>query len=282
MLDPNWVRLEVLRALVSEQELVDHLVFKGGNALELIHQVGGRTSLDLDFSIENDFGDPDAAGTLLQKALTTRFEANDVVLFDYQFGPRPSTRRVGDPWGGYVATFKLIRCDVARNLGEDLDSMRRQAAVVGASQKRSFRIEISAFEWVAGKERADVGVGTLFVYSLEMIAVEKLRAICQQAPAYALRRNPAPRPRDFYDITKICEATGLEFDQPPTQDLVIAVFSQKEVDLSLLEGLDDQREFHRRGWSSVEVAVGSNLRDFDYYFDFVLEIVRPLHALWVE
>ena len=41
---------------------------------------------------------------------------------------------------------------------------------------------------------------TIYVYSPTMIAIEKLRAICQQMPEYALQRRPSARARDFYDI----------------------------------------------------------------------------------
>lgn len=41
-----------LIALFSDDDLMNTLVLKGGNALDLIYRVDNRASLDLDFSIE--------------------------------------------------------------------------------------------------------------------------------------------------------------------------------------------------------------------------------------
>jgi len=42
------VRRRILIALYSDDELMDALVLKGGNALALIYKVGSRASLDMD------------------------------------------------------------------------------------------------------------------------------------------------------------------------------------------------------------------------------------------
>lgn len=53
----DQIRLTILTALFSGDELCRHLVLKGGNALSLAYGVGDRTSPDLDFSIADDFDD---------------------------------------------------------------------------------------------------------------------------------------------------------------------------------------------------------------------------------
>ena len=75
---------------------------------------------------------------------------------------------------------------------------------------------------------------------------------------------------------------GVSLEEPATKALVSAVFAAKSVPVELLAGLEKQRDFHRDDWPSVENAVRVRLRDFDYYFDYVLEEVRILQALWVE
>ena len=52
-----WLRLQFITALAADDELYELLVLKGGNALNLIHQVGQRSSLDLDYSLEADVDD---------------------------------------------------------------------------------------------------------------------------------------------------------------------------------------------------------------------------------
>lgn len=116
-----------------------------------------------------------------------------------------------------------------------------------------------------------------------MIALEKLRAICQQMEDYApTGRTKHPRARDFFDIFKIVSNTRFRFDCPESRDLVKIIFAAKEVPLSLLAKVGDQRNFHRDDWPSVRATVAEQLEEFDYYFDFVLKQIEPLHSLGVE
>jgi hypothetical protein len=46
--------------------------------------------------------------------------------------------------------------------------------------------------------------------------------------------------------------------------------------------MEKYREFHRQDWPSVEATVGPELRPFDFYFDFVLGIVKKLESLWIK
>jgi len=56
-LDFQAVRRTAITALFSDDILFDKVVLKGGNALNIALGMSERTSLDLDFSIENDFDD---------------------------------------------------------------------------------------------------------------------------------------------------------------------------------------------------------------------------------
>jgi hypothetical protein len=275
------IRKTILTAIAADDELVDVLVLKGGSALELIHKIGGRASVDPGFSLATEFEDVSDLERRLFKSLRDRFDSAGFVVFDETFGPRPPNRPQGSKWGGYSCEFKIISKEVSRGLGGDLERMRRQAQVIGPDHRRRFIIEISAFEYVDGKLPADVDDYTFFVYSVEMIAVERLRAICQQSPFHTLSEHPTARSRDFYDIFVAVNEGAVDFSQPGTQELVKEIFGAREVDLRLIEELEKDREFHRADWPSVEVAVDRELEPFDYYFDEVLIEVQPLKALWV-
>ncbi|NOK14230.1 nucleotidyl transferase AbiEii/AbiGii toxin family protein [Corallococcus exercitus] len=82
-------------AIASSASLMDRLVLKGGNALQLIHQLGARASMDLDYSMEGDVEDADALGRELETALSSRFSAAGYALIDFRFGPKPSTSGPG-------------------------------------------------------------------------------------------------------------------------------------------------------------------------------------------
>ncbi len=114
-----------------------------------------------------------------------------------------------------------------------------------------------------------------------MIAVEKLRAICQQSPNYPLRAHPAPRARDFYDIYAAITEGGVDFASPKVHKLVIDIFKAKSVDIALIREIHERREFHRADWPAVQNAVRVRLRQYDYYFEFVLAEIEKLHSLWI-
>lgn len=45
----------VIIAMFSDDALMERLVLKGGNALDIIHRVSARASVDIDLSIDGDF-----------------------------------------------------------------------------------------------------------------------------------------------------------------------------------------------------------------------------------
>jgi hypothetical protein len=116
-----------------------------------------------------------------------------------------------------------------------------------------------------------------------MIALEKLRAICQQTPDYKLQRSPSARARDFYDIHLVVSLTGMSLSSPENLELIRHIFAAKEVPLKLLAKIKGQREFHRPDWDSVKASSNNpDLSEFDDYFDFVVEQVNSMKALWEE
>lgn len=282
-LDYREIRRIAITAIFSDDVLFERVVLKGGNALSLALHLGNRTSLDLDFSIEKDFEDLDDIRNRIQRALESRFLAQGFIVFDFKFQPKPSTPRVGqDPqWGGYTASFKVAEKPKYEKLKEDRAALRRDSLVVGPGQQRTFTIDLSKYEYVTGKLEMELDDYTIYVYSPTMIAIEKLRAICQQMPEYAIQRSPSARARDFYDIHTIIAATGLKLEKSENLDLLRNIFGAKQVPLQLLEKIKDQREFHRPDWDSVRASSNDpDLAEFDEYFDFVVKQVGLMKALW--
>lgn len=278
------VRKLTIVALFSDDQLFEQIVLKGGNALNLVYGLSPRTSLDLDFSLEKDFADLDDTRKRIFRAIGNRFSSAGFVVFDQSFEPKPRVPVANQEpwWGGYEIKFKLIDEAKYRVLGGSLDAIRRDAFVVGPAQQRKFSVDVSKFEYCEGKLEREMDSYTIFVYSPAMIVVEKLRAICQQMPEYPLRSQPGPRARDFYDIWRVITKTGLNLAAPEIIELARHIFAAKRVPLALLGNLSEQREVHRPDWPAVVAAVAETLNDFDFYFDFVLERVAALKALWVE
>jgi hypothetical protein len=276
------VRKLILKALYMDDWLYHHLVFKGGSALSLVYDVGGRSSLDLDFSMEGDFEDTRHVSRLMAQALASTFDKVGIVVFDFKLTEKPRSR---DPpwWGGYMAEFKLIVESQAATLNFGIEDMRRQALTIDpGSQRRRYRIEISKFEYVAEKVLRRVDDVDVYVYPPLLIAVEKLRALLQQHPEYPqipgnLKRS---RAQDLYDIWAISEHFAVKLDMHLS--MVEAVFGAKKVDLGLLGRLPELKSLHMASWPNVELSVATDLEDFDFYFDFVNASARSLYTQWIE
>jgi predicted nucleotidyltransferase component of viral defense system len=295
----------VVTAIASDEELLERLVLKGGNALQLVHKLGARASKDFDFSMEDDISDVAQLAARLESALIRRFEIEGYRIFDFTCQPRPSINpnpQVPQKWGGYEVHFKFLANSSWRDAE---DEMRKRAAKRekraeergGTVDSRSpmteasllqFRrniaesvsVDISKFEYTQGKIEAEVDGYPVYVYSLPMIAAEKLRAICQQMTEYTQRKHPAPRPRDFYDIHSCVMLGKVELVQHGYT--IRGMFNAKDVPLALLDLLEYYRSFHRTNWASVEQDVPAELlKPYDYYFDFVLNEVAKLKAAGV-
>jgi hypothetical protein len=292
------IRKTIIIAIASDDALMERLILKGGNALDIVYKLGERASLDVDFSMARDFEDADDLAEMrdrLFSALRDRFDTLGYVVFDEKIVERPPVKPGQQPgvgitiWGGYNATFKLISKERYRDLGGQpgvpsdgriLNALRMQSQVTGPDSERSFIIEISKFEYTEGRVMRSVDNYDCYVYTPAMIAAEKLRAICQQLPDYKLRRNPAPRPRDFFDIHTIATRLDCDITAPEHHDLMANMFRVKKVPLEFLGriGAPEHRAFHAQQWGSVTNAVRGRTEPFDFYFDFVVDAATRLLA----
>ena len=283
-MDFSEIRRLVIIAMFSDDTLFHQLALKGGNALNLVYKFGSRASIDIDLSLDADFASITDTGIRIFRALRNRFAEAHYTVFDEKIESRPPIEGVAvDPrWGGYEVSFKLIDTSTFESYASDPERIRREAVVIGPDNQRTFRVQISKYEYCAGKREVEFDKYAIFVYTPEMLAVEKLRAICQQMPEYAKRGHPAPRARDFYDIYTILASTGIRLNSPENLQLIVDIFGAKEVDPRLIARIADYREFHRLDWPSVRLSVTGKLEEFDFYFDFVLEQAKLLETLWVK
>jgi Nucleotidyl transferase AbiEii toxin, Type IV TA system len=283
-MDLSQIRRLVIVAMFSDDELFSKLALKGGNALILVYKIGSRSSVDVDFSLEADFVDLRDAEARILRSLSNRFAEVKYVVFDGKLAPRPVLKQkpADDRFGGYEFSFKIIEMEKYEACVSDVDRTRREALIVGPLNQRTFKIQISKYEHCAGKREVELDHYTIYVYTPEMLAIEKLRAICQQMPEYSKRGHPVARARDFYDIYSILESTHTVLNSPENLRLIADIFQAKDVDVKLMKRIADSREFHRPDWPSVRLSVTGELRDFDFYFEFVLQQVGLLKTLWVE
>lgn len=271
---PDLIRRTAMRAMAEAGREVGLLVLKGGNALAVVYRIGGRTSLDLDYSLADDFADVRRAEERISAHLEASFREAGFHLFDFQFLVRPPEPKAA--WlSGYEVRFKVVPLSDAE---ADLEWRRRTAAVIGLAQQRTFKIQISRHEFVGDALEGEIGGVPIIVYSPALIAAEKLRAICQQMPEYPHTPFPRARARDFFDIRSVCLEASVDLASAANATLVRKVFEAKRVPLALLGRIESTREFHRPDWPAVEGAVASLEGGFDLYFDFVVEVCRRLEA----
>jgi len=74
----------------------------------------------------------------------------------------------------------------------------------------------------------------------------------------------------------------LDISSEKNVEILREMFKAKRVPLRLLGAIAGFREFHKSDFPAVTatVKVGTQLREFDFYFDFVLALAARLKPLW--
>jgi hypothetical protein len=272
-------------AMFSDDDLMDILVLKGGNAIDIVYGIASRSSLDLDFSIPTEFDRVDMGlmESRFEKALNRVFDEAGYKVFDFKFEERPEDSGPDVPqfWGGYRLEFKLIDKTKYAELENDVQRIRLSAVDVGPGARKTYRIEISKWEYCDGKNAEELDNYTVYVYTPTMIVFEKLRAICQQMPEYSKflgKSYETARARDFFDIHTVVEYFNINLTTSENLNLLRVIFKAKEVPVNLIAKIKEFREYHRQDFIAVENTVKPNIRikEFDYYFDFVVKICNKL------
>jgi predicted nucleotidyltransferase component of viral defense system len=266
-------------AMVSDDGLLERLVLKGGNAIDLIYHISSRASKDIDFSMSAEFSAEELKsirGTV-DRVLRSTFHPEGWRVFDVTFTEKPDLldKQQQTFWGGYRIGFKITPESVYMVNSKNIEYLRRTATITGPHNQRVFEIDISKFEYCTGKQAKEIDGYRVYVYSPEMIVLEKIRAVCQQIPDYrdiVKTHNPAARARDFFDIYILLEHFLIDLNDARIKDLLKNIFEAKKVPLPFLKRIKDHREFHRPDFISVANTVksGVQLEDFDFYFDYVV------------
>lgn len=109
----NKIKRLTIIALASDDDLIETIVLKGGNAIDLLckSSIGSlpRISYDLDFSVENEFfSNEKAIKKRIEKTLYTTFEEHGYVMIDYKFYHKPHKRNEATEtfWGDTLLPLK--------------------------------------------------------------------------------------------------------------------------------------------------------------------------------
>lgn len=286
----NLIRKLVIISLFADDYLRNIFVLKGGNLISLIYGLENRASIDIDVSMAKDF-DQDELENIrhkLEVAFKNIFDDYNYEVFDLKLEPKPATpyEKIKDFWGGYHLEFKIINKEKASALS--LELKRKQALAVGPKNSTKFKVDISKFEYCEPKEEKDFEGFTIYIYPPLLVVFEKLRAICQQIPAYSetVRLSPRTRARDFFDIHTIMTSFDLQEKilLPEGRKNLTAVFEAKKVPINLLFEISNYKSFHEDDFNSVKntVADQKGLKDFTFYFDYVVALTQSLKSSGME
>ena len=272
-------------ALVSDDTLMEALVLKGGNAMQL-HNVGYRASFDLDYSLEEEFDDDvEDIRERMEKSIKNTFKEQGYKVFDFEFVERPKALRIElkDFWGGYKVTFKIANYDLYEKFKSNTEFLRKNAIPLTSSSSRTFKIDISKHEYTNLKIPVDLEGYTVYVYPPQMIVFEKLRAICQQNDEYTdviHTKTQRGRARDFYDIYTLLEGFPIDISSGEAKEFIKNVFSIKKVPINYIKLIRKNIEKHRQDFVSLKNTVNQSekLNSFDFYFEYVMSHFEKLFS----
>lgn len=267
---------ESVLAVFQDPFLSRSLVLKGGTALRMLDHERNRLSIDADFSVAGIIREESAYFSRIERALKRRFKPLGYGLLDFRYTPRPKQKKpeMPDWWRGWRCEFKLIAKEF---LDLSLEAQRRHAHMPEGSNSTVMLLEISEHEYCGAERKKTIHGIVIHGYTRELLAMEKLRAICQQHPDYKFRSSKN-RARDFYDIYILCSSMDEIFLRRCRKHLPL-VFSAKDVPLSLLKSLwaEDFVSVQRSGFSQVVDSTKGPLRDFDIYLEHLRYLVMQIY-----
>ncbi|TAH60080.1 MAG: nucleotidyl transferase AbiEii/AbiGii toxin family protein [Gottschalkiaceae bacterium] len=287
------VRKMIIISLFADDEFYERFVLKGGNAL-LIHNINKRASVDIDVSMSNSFNEQEIewVRAKLEQTLDETFKRKGHAVIDVTLNKKPKNMPPEKEkfWGGYKLEFKIVSLENKQRLenGEIEKNILRQLALEsGDIGKKTFKVDISNYEFCERKVEVEVDGFPIYVYTPIVIIYEKLRAICQQQKEYEeiVKTNLRPRPKDFFDIFTIMEEHGQlnlnikeEIYQEKNLKDLVEIFSLKKVPLDFLINIEEYREFHREEYAAVKDTVSPDVKieSFDFYFDYTLKLAHNL------
>lgn len=277
------IKRKIIRALVSDDEIMDDIVLKGGSAIELFYnpQNTARFSEDLDFSLKKDFDDLNILRGKIESLLSREFSDSDLTPIDVKLTNQTS-RHNPEPIPGYVLEMKFITRNKQELAG---NNPRKQSKMTEplALGRRQFQIEFSGNEYSEGYSYLEIDNLTIQVYTPAMIVCEKLRAICQQMDehktANKIRSPKRGRARDFYDIHYLVQNYSLDLTRAEHLDMLREMFRVKKVPLSNLTLIGNYYAMHAADEPSLKAtATLRTLKSFKFYFDYVVGIASALYA----
>lgn len=275
---------KVLVAIYTNNLMTEKLFLKGGQALRFAEGIENRLSRDADFSLEETVSDEDNFFEVLENAISNEFMADDLYVFDFTKTRRPHIKESGSPdfKRGWAVTFKIIEKE---KIHFPLEKLRRESIIPEGSESPKIPIDISEKEYCGSIQKVKVKSIEIKVYSRALLALEKIRAICQSHPSYPHKnkKKSKARSRDLFDIERLySKSLGEDKSDEFVAEMKVhleKVFKAKDVSLDLLYiAINDEIfiEALREGWKEVKTTLVGKQQSFDYYMDTLISLVKRI------
>jgi predicted nucleotidyltransferase component of viral defense system len=221
IIEQDYVLSWVLFGLSRVEKLRESLIFKGGTALKKCYFGNYRFSQDLDFSVRGDYPRGDELLSFIQRACILAEENAENIAFvckrHSETGLHPEEQEAFDirarlPWHRDFST--------------------------------SIKVEVTTREFILLEpaerpilhEYGEELNSSIFVYKIEEIIAEKIRAILQFSKKLHERGWSRSRVRDYYDLWRILHEYGEMIDIHSLPELIKKKCETKGV---MLHSVDD-------------------------------------------
>jgi predicted nucleotidyltransferase component of viral defense system len=255
----------VLAAIYSDAQLGDVMAFKGGTALRKCFFPGYRFSEDLDFTMRERWDEDriaDALGAAAERAveMTAPYGAFRFVVErkehrgEHPFGQLDFRLTVGYPTGASLP----IKVEITRDEPIVLPTIRRELIHPFAGEELSSAVQC---------------------YSLDEIAIEKLRAFLQ-ARQNVERRDWLNRVRDLYDVGYLWRQDLIGVDWPGLRDPLGVKARARGVGFAGPDDFRDPRvlEAYRTQWEPRLRGFVPDLPGFDEAARVLDDVLAALFA----
>ena len=108
--DIESFKREIILTLFADNTLLQQLVLKGGNLLDIVYGISTRPSRDIDFSICGEIDDLDRFRNTIERALSKWFERKGDVVFDVNFREEP--RHLSDEFRAFCGSYKVAEAGI--------------------------------------------------------------------------------------------------------------------------------------------------------------------------
>lgn len=267
IIEQDYILSWVLEGISRVPELKNNLVFKGGTALKKVYFGDYRFSQDLDFSGRNNLKIFTGLDGLIQSACTQASETIRYSGENVELKSEPYLEKRPHPEGqkAYVIQARLPwHRDFHTKIYVEISF---EEIILMQPEERQI---IYPYD--------ELDQGSIYVYPLEEIVAEKIRALLQFAKKLHERSWGRSRVRDYYDIWRILKSYSDKLHLNILPDLVQKKCAHKAVSFEKIEDVFQEKLLLNleQEWQPWLADIVKNLPNKGIVLSDLREILIPI------